>query len=55
MKIYLLMILIFEYIECMSISGTYDKNMLLSSYITPKNDMLIYNPRSNSLYKYTIN
>ena len=55
MKIYLLIILFFNYITCINIPGTYDKDMLFSSYMTQNNDMLIYNPKNSTLLKYTLN
>ena len=55
MKIYLLMTLFFNYITCIEIKGNFDKNKLLSSYITPRNDILIFNPNNSALLKYKIN
>ena len=55
MKVCLLIIIFFNYITCMNIPGTYDKDMPLSSYITPSNDMLIYNPKNSTLLKYSMN
>jgi len=55
MKVYILLILLFSYIESRDIPGTYDFNTLLSAYISPENDMIIYNPKNSSLIKYKYN
>lgn len=55
MKVYLLIILFFNYITCLDIPGTFSYFDLLSSYMTPKNDMLVYIKNSSSLYKYYYN
>jgi len=55
MKVYILLILLFSYIKSWDIPGTYDINTLLSSYISPENDMIIYNPKNSSLIKYKYN
>ena len=55
MKVYLLIILFFNYITCLVIPGTFSYFDLLSSYMTPKNDMLVYIKNSSSLYKYYYN
>ena len=55
MKVFILLILLFSYIESRDISGTFDFNTLLSAYISPENDMIIYNPKNSSLIKYKYN
>ena len=55
MKVYILLILLFSYIESTDIPGTFTSNSLLSAYISPENDMIIYNPYSSSLIKYKYN
>jgi len=55
MKVFILLILLFSYIKSRDIPGTYDFNTLLSAYISPENDMIIYNPKNCSLIKYKYN
>lgn len=55
MKVYILLILLFSYIESNDIPGTYNFNSLLSAYISPENDIIIYNPKNTSLIKYKYN
>lgn len=55
MKVYLLIILFFNYINCLEIPGTFNYFDLLTGYMTPKNDMLVYVKNSSSLYKYKYN
>ena len=45
MKVYILFILFFNYIANIEIPGNFTVYDSLSSYITPENDMLIYNPK----------
>ena len=55
MEVCLLIILFFNYINCIDIPGTFNFFDLLSSYITPKNDMLVFIKNTSSLYKYKLN
>ena len=55
MEVCLLIILFFNYINCIDIPGTFSFFDLLSSYITPKNDMLVFIKNTSSLYKYKLN
>ena len=55
MKVHILLIIFFNYIGNIQIPGDYNIYDSLSSYITPENDMLIYNPKNSSLLKYIIN
>ena len=55
MKVYILFILFFNYIASIQIPGNFNVYDSLSSYITPENDMLIYNPKNRTLFKYKYN
>ena len=55
MKVYILFILFFNYIANIEIPGNFNVYDSLSSYITPENDMLIYNPKNRTLFKYKYN
>ena len=55
MKVYILFIFFFNYIASIQIPGNYNMYDSLSSYITPENDMLIYNPKNSTLFKYKYN
>ena len=55
MKVYILLILFFNFIEGVVIPGTFNNIYnSLSSYITPGNDMVIYNPNNITLLKYNL-
>jgi len=55
MKVYILFILFFNYIASIEIPGNFNIYNPLSSYITPENDMVIYNPQNKTLFKYKHN
>ena len=55
MKVYILLILFFNFIEGATIPGTFNNIFnSLSSYITPGNDMIIYNPNNITLIKFNL-
>ena len=55
MKVYILLILFFNFIEGLIFPGTFNNVYnSLSSYITPGNDMVIYNPNNITLLKYNL-
>ena len=50
---FLLNALLMNYIFCYyPIPGSFNHNKPLSTYITPENDMLVYNPNEGDLYKF---
>ena len=55
MKVYILLILFFNFIESTNIPETFNNIYNpLSSYITPGNELVIYNPNNISLVKYEL-